>query len=188
MINKLLLAGLGLVSSMAYAESITTTTQNNPLSSVLDYTDKVSADYYYDYSVKNKNGNINFYVTTKLGEVIPFSATSGVDEACRLQIKNAMGSTEIALGALPSSGVQVTILPVKNKDGVVQTLIDLNDTKYVNKENPQVINETCSIANTLSTTTSVRWLGDLSFDKEKTIKMSNGDELYITLSQHTTKK
>lgn len=77
---------------------------------------------------------------------------------------------------------------MKNKDGVVQTLIDLNDTKYVNKENPQVINETCSIANTLSTTTSVRWLGDLSFDKEKTIKMSNGDELYITLSQHTTKK
>lgn len=188
MLVKLLLAGLGLASTMAYAESITTTTHINPLTSVLDYTDKVSPDYYYDYSVKNKDGTIKFYVSTQLGETVPFSATSGQDEKCRLQIKNAIGKTELTLAPLPSSGVQVTILPIKEKNGSVETLIDLSSTKYANKENLQVINETCSVANTLSTTTSVRWLGDLSFDQEKIIKLTNGDELSITLSHQSSKK
>jgi hypothetical protein len=76
-------------------------------------------------------------------------------------------------------------LPYKDNNGSVETLIDLNDTKYEKKDNSQKINEGCSISNSISTTTSVRWLGDLAFDKEKTIKLDNGDEIYITISKRT---
>lgn len=188
MINKLLLAGLGLMSSVAYADSISTTTTTTPLTTVLDYTQKVDAKYYYDYSIKNKNKTIVFDISTQLGTVVPVSKTSPADEKCRLQIKDSLSSTEITLGALPTSGVQITLLPVKDNDGKVQTLIDLNDTKYLDKENQQTINQNCLISNSVATTTSVRWLGDLAFDKEKTIKLSNGDELYITVTQRAVKK
>lgn len=188
MLNKLLIAGLCLMSTMAYAESISSITAANPINFALDYSKKLSTDYSYDYSVKNKDGSINFYISTKLGQVVPLSSTAGKGDNCILQIKDAVGTSELSLSALPSSSVQLTILPLKEKNGMVETLIDLSSTKSINKENAQAINENCSIANTLLTTTNLRWLGDLSFDKEKTIKLSNGDELYITLSHQDTKK
>jgi hypothetical protein len=188
MINKLLFTGLFLMSTMTYAETITTNTVNNPLSSLFGYKEKLDDKYYYDYDVKNKSGTIQVYATTRLGLAVPFSTVSIPDALCRLQIEHSLGATEIAPGALPVSGTQVKILPVKDKDGVLETLIELSDTKYVKKENAQAVNEDCSISNTLSTTTSLRWLGDLPFDKEKTIKLSNGDELYITLFRNAPKK
>lgn len=185
MIIKLLLASLGLISSMAYAESITTTTQINPLTKVLDYSDKVDSKYAYTYNFRNKNQTINFKMVTSLGQSMLVSSSSPRDEKCKLQIKDSIGTTELSLGSLPDSGVQITLLPYKDNNGSVETLIDLNDTKYEKKENSQKINENCSISNSISTTTSVRWLGDLAFDKEKTIKLDNGDEIYITISKRT---
>lgn len=179
MINKLLLAGLCLMSTVAYADSITSTSTSQPLTAVLDYTDKVDATHQYVYDVKNKDGTINFSVTASLGQTVPFSTTLNQDEKCKLQIKNSSSSTTLVLGAISERDLQVTILPFKDKDGVVETLIDLNHTKLVNKENPQVINEECSISNTLANTYTVRWLGDLPLNKEKVIKLTNGDELYI---------
>lgn len=172
---------------MTYADSISSTATIKTLTPVLDYTDKVDGNY-YEYSVKSKEGSINFHVTAQLGHVVPFGSTSGVHDKCRLQIKDSIGTTELDLGTLPDNGVVVTILPIAEKDGGVQTLIDLKDTQYTSITNSKVVNESCSISNSISITNSVRWLGNLTIGQEKRIILSDGDELYITLFRDASKK
>lgn len=188
MLKKILILGFCVMSTLTYAESnAIVSTSKNPLNQTLDYSNKEDIKYAYEYTIKNKKKDIDIGIITSLGAPLSGSVGNEINEKCTLNIKSSIGTTKLQLRDLPASGFYFTLLPLKDENGKVETLLDLNITEYANKENKdkvktKTITDSCIVSNNIASTTSVRWISKLSFDKEETFVLPNGDELYVTLS------
>lgn len=91
---------------------------------------------------------------------------------------------------LPSSGGGILKEKHKTTDCItVQTLsqtreifhivFTLTYTEDFSTENAIKLNDTCTIANNVSSTIDVQWAGDIKFGEKKTIKLPNNNELYM---------
>lgn len=186
MLKKILILGFCVMSTLTYANSDTIIpASKNPSEQTLDYSNKENIKYVYEYTIKNKKKDIDIKIITSLGASMSGSVGNEIKEKCTLNIKSSIGTTELQLRGLPQSGFYFTLLPLKDENGKVETLLDLTTTEYANKEDKvktKHITDGCIVSSNIATTTSLRSVSDLSFDKEETFILPNGDELYVTLS------
>jgi len=75
------------------------------------------------------------------------------------------------------SGMSVRTLSQTRE--IFHIVFKLTYTEDFSTENAIKLNDTCTIANNVSTSVDVQWAGDIQFGEKKVIKLPNKNELYM---------
>lgn len=141
----------------------------------------VTNNQLYEYKVKTKSGSLKVDVKSVLNNEAPFGTTY-LDSNKDCMVLNTKGKT-VTLNTSTKSGVSAVLIPVEVIGSKVKTIIVYEETKYKSKEQKIKVSEKCAIANSVTTTTSVRFVQDLTLGKQATIKLPDNDELYVTVNK-----
>jgi hypothetical protein len=73
----------------------------------------------------------------------------------------------------------ITVQTLSQTREIFHIVFTLTYTEDFSTENAIKLNDTCTIANNVSSTIDVQWAGDIQFGEKKTIKLPNNNELYM---------
>lgn len=73
----------------------------------------------------------------------------------------------------------ITVQTLSQTREIFHIVFNLTYTEDFSTENAIKLNDTCTIANNVSSSIDVQWAGDIQFGEKKTIKLPNNNELYM---------